>query len=66
MQHFCIYVDIFLCLCFSSMYFLFVCLFTEEGSCVCVSHVVMSDSLRPHGVWPARLLCPWDSQARIL
>ena len=20
----------------------------------------MSDSLRPHGLWPARLLCPWD------
>ena len=22
---------------------------------------VMSSSLRPHGLWPARLLCPWDS-----
>ena len=21
----------------------------------------MSDSLRPHGLWPSRLLCPWDS-----
>ena len=21
----------------------------------------MSDSLRPHGLWLARLLCPWDS-----
>ena len=21
---------------------------------------VVSDSLRPHGLWPARLLCPWD------
>ena len=21
----------------------------------------MSDSLRPYGPWPARLLCPWDS-----
>ena len=21
---------------------------------------VMSDSLRPRGLWPARLLCPWD------
>ena len=21
----------------------------------------MSDSLRPHGLWPAKLLCPWDS-----
>ena len=26
---------------------------------VCVSHSVMSDSLRPHGLQPARLLCPW-------
>ena len=22
---------------------------------------VVSDSVRPHGLWPARLLCPWDS-----
>ena len=21
---------------------------------------VMSDSLRPHGLWPTRLLCPWN------
>ena len=20
----------------------------------------MSDSSQPHGLWPARLLCPWD------
>ena len=20
----------------------------------------MSDSLQPHGLWPTRLLCPWD------
>ena len=24
----------------------------------------MSDSLQPHGLQPARLLCPWDSQGR--
>ena len=24
------------------------------------SRSVMSDSLRPHGLWPSRLLCPWD------
>ena len=24
------------------------------------SHWVMSNSLRLHGLWPARLLCPWD------
>ena len=27
---------------------------------VCVSHSVVSESLRPHGWQPARLLCPWD------
>ena len=25
-----------------------------------VSCSVVSDSLQPHGLWPARLLCPWD------
>ena len=25
---------------------------------------VMSDSLRPHGLWPTRLLCPWDSPGK--
>ena len=25
---------------------------------------VMSDSLQPCGLWPARLLCPWDSPGR--
>ena len=25
-----------------------------------LSHSVMSDSLRFHGLWPARLFCPWD------
>ena len=28
---------------------------------VCVlTRSVVSDSLQPHGVWPARLLCPWN------
>ena len=27
---------------------------------LCVSRLVMSDSLRPHGLQPARLLCPWQ------
>ena len=31
------------------------------GSLHCVlSHSVMSDSLRSHGLWPARLLCPME------
>ena len=25
-----------------------------------LSHSVVSDSLGPHGLYPARLLCPWD------
>ena len=28
---------------------------------VSVNHSVLSDSSRPHGPQPARLLCPWDS-----
>ena len=24
----------------------------------------LSDSLRPHGLWPVRLLCPWDSPGK--
>ena len=24
------------------------------------SHLLMSDSLRPHALWPTRLLCPWN------
>ena len=31
-----------------------------------LSHSVMSDSLWPHGLQHARLLCPWIFQARIL
>ena len=29
-----------------------------------VSMPIMSDSLWPHGFWPARLLCPWDSPGK--
>ena len=30
------------------------------------SRSVVSDSSRPHGLQPTRLLCPWDFQARVL
>ena len=30
-----------------------------------VSYSVMSNSLGTHGLCPARLLCPWNFQARI-
>ena len=29
-----------------------------------LSHSVMSDSLCPHGLWPTRLFCPWDSPGK--
>ena len=29
------------------------------------SRSVMSDSLRPHGLEPTRLLCPWNSPGKI-
>ena len=32
---------------------------------VCVSHSVVSDSLRPHGLYPARLLCPSGKNTRV-
>ena len=32
-------------------------------SCV-LSHSVVSNSLRPYGQYPARLLCPWDSPGK--
>ena len=27
----------------------------------CESSSVVSSSLQPHGLWPARLVCPWNS-----
>ena len=32
--------------------------------CAVLSHSVVSDSLRPYGLQPARLLCPWDSPGK--
>ena len=31
---------------------------------MCVSHSVVSDSLWPHGLWPTRLLCLWNSPGK--
>ena len=31
--------------------------------CALVASAV-SDSLQPHGLWPVRLLCPWDSSGK--
>ena len=32
----------------------------EESVGESVSHSVVSNSLKPHGLLPTRLLCPWD------
>ena len=32
--------------------------------CAALSCSVMSDTLQPHGLQPARLLCPWDSPGK--
>ena len=37
---------------------------TQDYGCVCISCSVMTDSLRPHGVHPSRLLCPWNSPGK--
>ena len=34
------------------------CDLTSDGESV--SRSVVSDSSRPHGLWPTRLLCPWN------
>ena len=37
----------------------------KEGHlCACSIASVMSDSMQPYGLLPARLLCPWDSPGK--
>ena len=36
----------------------------QWGPRSCVSRSAVSDSLRPHGLQPTRLLCPWDSPGK--
>ena len=38
--------------------------FTKIPLCMCISRSVVSDFLRPHGLQPARLLCPWNSPGK--
>ena len=41
-------------------------LFSPQQLCTCVCQVavVVSDSLQPHALLPARLLCPWGSPGK--
>ena len=36
----------------------------EIMCCAVPSCSVMSDSLLPHGLWPTRILCPWESPGK--
>ena len=35
-----------------------------QPSFCCLVTSVASDPLRPHGPWPSRILCPWDSPGK--
>ena len=37
---------------------------TELPPACVLSHCSVSDSLQPHGLSPARLLCPWDPPSK--
>ena len=43
---------------------LFLTCLTLRHACVCSVAPVVSDSLWAYGLWPARLLCPWDSPGK--
>ena len=42
------------------------CLQIKALSSLCVSRSAVSNSLQPDGLYPARLLCPWNSPGKIL
>ena len=49
--------------------YVFVCAHEQGKWCIWVervsdSHSAMSNYSQPHGLWPARLLCPWDSPGK--
>ena len=46
------------------VFVLVVCVYTTHITYNVRSHSVVSDCLRPHGLWPARVLCPWDSPGK--
>ena len=38
--------------------------FCDYTFTLCVIYSVVCDSLRPHGLWSTRLLCPWNSPGK--
>ena len=38
---------------------------SNRTRCLCACYAtVLSDSMRPYGLWPARILCPWVSPGK--
>ena len=48
-----------LCMCVYIYLSIYLCIHTHICICALLSRSVMSDSLQPHGLQLARLLCPW-------
>ena len=46
--------------------YMFTCLYSKYLGVLdhTVSHSVMSDSFWPHGLYPTRVLCPWNSSGK--
>ena len=42
------------------IYIIYKYIFVHMQLLLMLSHFSQVDSLRPHGLYPARLLCPWD------
>ena len=58
-------IPVYRCPCFYSFFVRFICFEMTlwpvfDISVVCVSRWVVSDALRPHGMQPDRILCPWN------
>ena len=43
---------------------MFILIFQKSYVYACSVASVISDSLQPHGLWPAKLLCPRDSPGK--
>ena len=60
----CIYIYIYIYKgTYAEYIYIFIYIYTYIYIC-CQVASVMSDSVRPHGLQPTRLLCPWDSPGK--
>ena len=50
--------------CMEEVYGMLLCVCLCVCARVCISHSIVFNSLRPHRLQPARLLCPWNSPGK--